>query len=84
MTATPTKPSELDATTRHLLDLMQDHFPMVERPYQALGEQILHDPETGQQLTASFMDYQMPRADELPGSVAIQQKQEKGHEPVRL
>ena len=40
MTATPTKPSELDATTRHLLDLMQDHFPMVERPYQALGEQI--------------------------------------------
>ena len=40
MTTTPTKPSELDATTRHLLDLMQDHFPMVERPYQALGEQI--------------------------------------------
>ncbi len=40
MTATPTKPSELDATTRQLLDLMQDHYPMVERPYAALGEQL--------------------------------------------
>ena len=40
MTAAPTKPSELDATTRHLLDLMQDHYPMVERPYRALGEQL--------------------------------------------
>ena len=40
MTATPVKPSELDATTRHLLDLMQDHYPMVERPYAALGEQL--------------------------------------------
>ncbi|RLT34737.1 MAG: Lrp/AsnC family transcriptional regulator [Chloroflexi bacterium] len=40
MTATPVKPTELDATTRHLLDLMQDHYPMVERPYEALGEQL--------------------------------------------
>jgi DNA-binding Lrp family transcriptional regulator len=40
MTAAPVKPSELDATTRHLLDLMQDHYPMVERPYAALGEQL--------------------------------------------
>jgi carbon-monoxide dehydrogenase large subunit len=26
----------------------------------------VHDRETGQMLTASFMDYQMPRADDLP------------------
>lgn len=32
--------AELDATTRRLLDLMQDHFPLVERPYEALGEQL--------------------------------------------
>ncbi len=40
MTAAPVKPSELDQITRHLLDLMQDHYPMVERPYAALGEQL--------------------------------------------
>ena len=32
---------------------------------QALGESIVYD-ETGQILTGSFMDYQMPRADNLP------------------
>jgi aerobic carbon-monoxide dehydrogenase large subunit len=26
----------------------------------------VHDPQSGQMLTASFMDYQMPRADDLP------------------
>ena len=29
-------------------------------------EQIVHDPDSGQLLTASFMDYQMPRAADLP------------------
>ena len=33
---------------------------------QALGEVIHYDPESGQLLTGSFMDYQMPRADEMP------------------
>jgi aerobic carbon-monoxide dehydrogenase large subunit len=32
---------------------------------QALGEQVVHD-EGGQLLTASFMDYVLPRADGLP------------------
>ena len=40
MTAAPPRPAALDATTLHLLDLMQDHYPLVERPYQALGEQL--------------------------------------------
>jgi carbon-monoxide dehydrogenase large subunit len=30
---------------------------------QALGEQMLYDPDSGQAITASFMDYCMPRAD---------------------
>jgi carbon-monoxide dehydrogenase large subunit len=33
---------------------------------QAFTEQALYDPETGQPLTGSFMDYQMPRAADAP------------------
>jgi carbon-monoxide dehydrogenase large subunit len=33
---------------------------------QALGEAIRYDEDTGQLITGSFMDYQMPRADEMP------------------
>ena len=33
---------------------------------QALWEQIVYDPESGQLLTGSFMDYAMPKADWLP------------------
>lgn len=33
---------------------------------QALGEVIQYDAESGQLVTGSFMDYQMPRADEMP------------------
>ena len=33
---------------------------------QALGEVIQYDPDSGQLVTGSFMDYQMPRADEMP------------------
>ena len=33
---------------------------------QALGEVIQYDGESGQLITGSFMDYQMPRADEMP------------------
>jgi carbon-monoxide dehydrogenase large subunit len=33
---------------------------------QALWEECRHDPETAQLLTASFMDYGMPRADGIP------------------
>ena len=30
---------------------------------QALSERVVYDPESGQALTASFLDYAMPRAD---------------------
>jgi carbon-monoxide dehydrogenase large subunit len=33
---------------------------------QAFCERVVHDPESGQLLTGSMMDYQIPRADELP------------------
>ena len=33
---------------------------------QAALEQVVYDPETGQNLTGSLMDYTIPRADDLP------------------
>lgn len=33
---------------------------------QALPENTVYDPDSGQLLTGSFMDYCMPRADDLP------------------
>ena len=33
---------------------------------QAVFEHVVYDPETGQNLTGSFMDYTIPRADDLP------------------
>jgi carbon-monoxide dehydrogenase large subunit len=33
---------------------------------QALHERVVHDPESGQLLTGSLMDYQLPRAADLP------------------
>ncbi|MCR0983771.1 xanthine dehydrogenase family protein molybdopterin-binding subunit [Roseomonas populi] len=36
---------------------------------QILGERAVYDPETGQPLTASFMDYGLPRAEDLPAYV---------------
>ncbi|MGH7086131.1 MAG: molybdopterin cofactor-binding domain-containing protein, partial [Acetobacteraceae bacterium] len=33
---------------------------------QAMGEEIVHDRASGQLLTASFMDYPIPRAADLP------------------
>ena len=42
MTTALPKPTgvEFDATSRSLLDLMQEDFPLVERPYAALGERL--------------------------------------------
>jgi carbon-monoxide dehydrogenase large subunit len=33
---------------------------------QALGEMIVYDAQGGQLITGSFMDYQMPRAEDMP------------------
>src|SRR5215813_4571751 len=44
----------------------QTHGAIVQGVGQALWEQFHVEPETGQPLTGSFMDYGMPHADQLP------------------
>ncbi len=44
----------------------QMHGGVCQGVGQSLLEQMLYDPESGQPLTASFMDYAMPRADMMP------------------
>ncbi len=44
----------------------QVHGGLAQGIGQALLENCVYDPESGQLLTGSFMDYAMPRADDLP------------------
>ena len=44
----------------------QVHGGIAQGIGQAMLEGVRYDPQTGQLLTASFMDYAMPRADDLP------------------
>ncbi len=44
----------------------QAHGAIAQGAGQALLERAMYDPESGQPLTASFMDYALPRADDLP------------------
>ncbi|MCA0301774.1 MAG: xanthine dehydrogenase family protein molybdopterin-binding subunit [Proteobacteria bacterium] len=44
----------------------QAHGAMAQGSGQALLEQAIYDPASGQMLSASFMDYALPRADDLP------------------
>lgn len=44
----------------------QIHGGVAQAAGQVLGEQCVYDPESGQLLAASFMDYVMPKADMLP------------------
>jgi carbon-monoxide dehydrogenase large subunit len=44
----------------------QAHGAMAQGIGQALTEQAVYDAESGQMVTASFMDYAMPRAGQLP------------------
>ena len=44
----------------------QVHGGVVQGIGQALLEETVYDDESGQLLTGSFMDYAMPRADNLP------------------
>ncbi len=53
-----------------VLDLARADGQIVGSLVQGIGQALLehdrHDPETGQPLSGSFMDYAMPRADDLP------------------
>ena len=44
----------------------QVHGGLVQGIGQALLEGCVYDPETGQLLSGSYLDYAMPRADDLP------------------
>ena len=44
----------------------QIHGGVAQGVGQALFESVVYDPESGQLLTGSFMDYAMPHADDLP------------------
>jgi carbon-monoxide dehydrogenase large subunit len=57
---------ELGYVLNPMLVAGQTHGGVAQGVGQAMAEQIVHDPQSGQMLTASFMDYQMPRADDLP------------------
>jgi carbon-monoxide dehydrogenase large subunit len=57
---------ELGRVLNPLLVAGQIHGGVAQGIGQALGEQIRFDPDSGQMLTASFMDYQMPRAWDFP------------------
>ena len=57
---------ELGRVLNPLLVAGQTHGGVAQGVGQAMAEQIIHDPHSGQMLTASFMDYTMPRADDLP------------------
>jgi aerobic carbon-monoxide dehydrogenase large subunit len=56
---------ELGRVLSPLLVAGQIHGGVAQGVGQALGEQVVWD-ESGQMLTATFMDYQMPRAWDLP------------------
>lgn len=57
---------ELGKVLNPLIVAGQIHGGVVQGVGQALGEVIIHDQDSGQMLTASFMDYQMPRAADFP------------------
>ncbi|HEX4366593.1 MAG TPA: xanthine dehydrogenase family protein molybdopterin-binding subunit [Rhodopila sp.] len=57
---------ELGRVLNPMIVAGQIHGGVVQGVGQALGEMIIHDADSGQMLTASFMDYQMPRAAEYP------------------
>jgi carbon-monoxide dehydrogenase large subunit len=44
----------------------QAHGAMAQGAGQALLERTIYDPQSGQLIAASFMDYALPRADDLP------------------
>ena len=57
---------DIGAVINHSIVEGQLHGGVVQGAGQVFGEQVVYDPETGQSLTATFMDYYMPRAGLIP------------------
>ena len=53
---------DVGVVINHVVVEGQLHGGVVQGAGQVFGEQVVYDPQTGQALTASFMDYYMPRA----------------------
>ena len=60
----------------------QIHGGVVQGLGQALGENCEYDPVSGQLLTGSFMDYRMPRADDIPKISVATQSTLCRHNPI--
>ena len=60
----------------------QVHGGVVQGVGQAMGENCVYDPASGQLLTGSFMDYRMPRADDLPKIAVATQSTRCRHNPL--
>jgi carbon-monoxide dehydrogenase large subunit len=60
----------------------QLHGGIVQGIGQALCENCVYDPESGQLLSGSFMDYCMPRADNLPRMTVSTQSTPSAHTPM--
>ena len=57
---------DIGVVINHAIVEGQLHGGVVQGAGQVFGEQVVYDPETGQPLTATFMDYYMPRAGLIP------------------
>lgn len=62
----------------------QVHGGVVQGAGQALLEQVVYDPDSGQLLTGSFMDYAMPRADNFPSFEVIEHNVPSKNNPMGL
>ena len=57
---------DIGVVINHAIVEGQLHGGVVQGAGQVFGEKVTYDPETGQPLTATFMDYYMPRAGLIP------------------
>jgi aerobic carbon-monoxide dehydrogenase large subunit len=57
---------DVGVVINHAIVEGQLHGGVVQGAGQVFGEKVTYDPETGQPLTATFMDYYMPRAGLIP------------------
>jgi carbon-monoxide dehydrogenase large subunit len=60
----------------------QVHGGVVQGVGQALCENCVYDPASGQLLSGSFMDYCMPRADDLPIIASVTENTACTHNPI--
>jgi carbon-monoxide dehydrogenase large subunit len=73
---------DFGATLNPLLLAGQVHGGTAQGIGQALMERALYDPDSGQLMTASLMDYAVPRADEVP-AIAFETRNERCmHNPL--